>query len=58
MVFCDLFLGGSQKATMTNKLIWVLERPAYMKSLKEPNTLLTVFKGLHGKLLGGTVRIY
>lgn len=52
------FSGGSQKTTMTNKLIWALERPAYIIFLKEPNTLLTVFKGLHWKLLGGTVHIY
>lgn len=32
---------------MTNKLIRVLERPAYVKFLKEPNALLTVFRGLH-----------
>lgn len=43
MVFCDLLLGGSQKALMTNKLIWVLERLAYMEFLKERNTLLTIF---------------
>lgn len=44
MVLCDLFLGRLQKARMTNKLIWDLERPAYMEFLKEANTLLTIFK--------------
>lgn len=47
MAFCDLFLGGSEKATKTNKLICVLEQPAYMKFLKDSTTLLTIFKGLN-----------
>lgn len=47
MAFCDLFLGGSQKAMKTNKLMCVLEQPAYVKFLKESTTLLTIFKGLN-----------
>lgn len=58
MTLRDLFLGGSQKATKTNKLICVLEQPAYVKFLKESTTLLTIFKGLNWKLRGGIVCTY
>ena len=30
-----------------NKLVCVLEQPAYMKFLKESTALLTIFKGLN-----------
>jgi len=41
-----------------NKLVCVLEQPAYMKFLKESTALLTIFKGLNWKLLCGTVCTY
>lgn len=58
MAFCDLFLGGSQKATETNKPTCVLEQPAYMTFLNQSTNLLTIFKGLNWKLLGGIVCTY